>query len=66
MQVAQAVEAFECEREHHQQPADQQAGWVVVADVLQGVAVFGVIEALVLDLPAALGDSEQGARADLC
>src|SRR5438552_13929679 len=38
---------------------------MVVADVFQSVAVLGVVEALVLDLPAALGQGVERAAADL-
>src|SRR5437773_6330918 len=38
---------------------------MVVADVFQSVAVLGVVEALVLDLPAALGQGVERATADL-
>ena len=36
----------------------------MVAEVLEAVAVLGVIEALILNFPAAFGQAEQGAAAD--
>lgn len=33
-------------------------------DVFEAVAIFGVIEALVFNLPTTLGPGKQGARAD--
>ena len=47
-----------------EQPNHQQAVALVVADVLEAVKVLGVVEALVLDLPATLGHAEDGAAAD--
>src|SRR3974390_1311632 len=37
---------------------------LMVADMFEAVAVLGVVEALVLDFPAALGHEEDGAAAD--
>ena len=48
-----------------QQPLDPKAVGMVTIDVFEAVAIFGVIEALVFDLPTTLGTGKQGARADL-
>src|SRR5207244_1671166 len=63
-QVAQPEQTLEREREHHQQPVDQQARRVMMVNVLQRVPVLGVVKALVLDLPATLGHAVERPRPD--
>src|SRR5580700_3520577 len=53
MQVAQAVEPLQSEAQADQQPDQEQTALVVMADLLQSIAVLGIIEALVFYLPAA-------------
>jgi hypothetical protein len=57
MEVTHSVEPFDGQGQAGQQPDRQQAVALVVADVLEAVPVLGVVEALVLDFPAALGVS---------
>src|SRR5213592_3333918 len=64
VEVAQPVETLETQREKKHEPAHQQTVVVMVAEMLEAVAVLGVVEALVLDLPAALGHAIEGAAAD--
>ncbi len=60
--IAQAVESFDGQGQDDQQPADQQAVGMVMADMLEAVTAFGFVEALILDLPTALGHAEQRAN----
>lgn len=60
VQVAQPVEAFDHQRQDRDQPANEQAVRMVMADVLHPVAVLGVVESLVLDLPPALRHPVKG------
>ena len=64
MEVTHPVEPFDGQGQADQQPDHQQAFTLMVADVLEAIAVFGVIEPLVLDFPAALGHEKDGAAAD--
>ena len=61
--VTQAVEPFEGEGQAGQPPDPQPTVALVVAEVLEAVAVWGVVASLVLDFPAALGPAEDGAAA---
>ncbi len=58
VKIAQAVEAFDGQGQAGNQPDQEQAVGVVMADMFQTVAILGVIEALILDLPAALGEAK--------
>ena len=55
VQIAQPVEAFDHHGESDQQPNDQDAVGLVVTDMLHAIAVFAIVEAAILNLPAALG-----------
>ena len=50
VQIAQPVKAFDQQGQRAQQPYDQDAVGVVVADVLHAVTVLAVVESLILDL----------------
>jgi len=65
MQIAQPVESLQGQGEAGEQLDDEHPAGVVIADVLQPVAVLGVVEAPVLDQPAALGHRIERAAADL-
>src|SRR5579885_181986 len=65
MQVPQPIEPLHDQSQAGEQPDDEQAVRFVMADVLEAVAVLGVIEPLILNVPAALGEAEQFAAADL-
>lgn len=54
VQVADAMEPFDNQRQAEEQPVDQDAVGVVVAEVLESLAVLGLVEALVFDLPPVL------------
>jgi hypothetical protein len=58
MEVPESVESFDGQGQHGEKPADQQTVGVMMTDVLEAVTTLGVVEALVLDLPAALGHAE--------
>jgi hypothetical protein len=59
MQVTHPVEPFYRQGQAGQKPDHQQAVAFMVADVFEAVAVLGVVEPLILDLPAALGPAER-------
>lgn len=61
MEMTQPIEPFDGESQGHDEPLDQQAVALVVADVLHAVTVLGVVETLVLDLSAALGHEVEAA-----
>ena len=65
VQVADAVEPLDDDGQERQQPVEEDGVGVVVADVLDTVAVLGVVEALVFDLPAALGHAVERAASGL-
>lgn len=65
VQVAQAVEAFNGHGEDGQEPADQQAVGLVMADMLEAMTAFGFIEAPILDLPTTLRHAVERLRPDL-
>ena len=46
VQITQAVESFDGQRQDGEQPTDQQAVGMMMADVLEAVTVLGVIETL--------------------
>jgi len=64
MQIAQPVESFQGQGEAGEQPDEEQTDGMVVAEVFPPIAVFGVVEARVLDLRAALGHRIPTAAAD--
>src|SRR5208283_6230036 len=64
MQIADAVESFDDEGHQKEQPADQNTVGMVVTDVLQSVAVLGIMEALIFDFPTALGEVIQREATD--
>lgn len=55
VRVADAVELFDDQRQEGEQPVQQDTVGFRVVDVFQAVAVPGVVDPLVLDLPAVLG-----------
>ena len=61
MQVPQTVEPLQCEGQAGQQPDQEQTALLVMADMLKSIAVLGVVEALIFDLPAALGHGVEAA-----
>src|SRR5580700_5012905 len=63
MQVAQSIEPLQSEAQTDQQPDQEQAALVVMADLLQSIAVLGIIEALVFYLPAAFGHGVEATAA---
>src|SRR3974377_516491 len=65
MQVADAIEPLYDDGEERNQPNQQHAVLLVMANMLQAVAVLGIIEALVLDFPAALANVIEGQAAYL-
>lgn len=54
VQVTDAIEPLDHQRQEGKQPVEQDAVGFMVADVLDAVAVFGVVEPLVLNLPTLL------------
>ena len=58
VEVTQAVESFDGQGQHGEEPADQQTVGMVMTDMFEAVTALGVVEALVLDLPAAFGHAE--------
>ena len=65
-QIPQAVQPLDGQRQAGEQPSDQQAVGVMMADMFEVVAVFGIIKPLILDLPPALGPVIQNSTADFC
>src|SRR5580700_8368648 len=63
MQVAQTVEPLQRETQAEQQPDQEQTALVVMADLLQSIAVLGIIEALVFYLPTAFGHGVEATAA---
>jgi len=63
VEVPESVESFDGQGQHGEQPADQQTVGMMMANMLEAVTALGVVETLVLDLPAALGHAEQSLRA---
>src|SRR5260370_25802472 len=55
VEVTKAIEAFDDHGQQAKQPTDQHAVGVMMTDMFEPVAVLGVIEALVFNLPTALG-----------
>ena len=65
-QIPQAVQPLDRQRQAGQQPSDQQAVGVMMADMFEVVAVFGIIKSLILDFPPTLGPMIQHPTADVC
>src|SRR5260370_41357659 len=63
MQVPQSVEPFQGEAQAGQQPDQEQAALVVMADMLKSIAILGIVAALIFDLPAARGHRVEAAAA---
>src|SRR5450756_22070 len=59
MQIADAVEPFDHQGKKNEEPVHQHAVGVVMLNVLHPVKILGLIESLVLDFPAALGQFEE-------
>ena len=59
VQITRSVKMFDHQRENDEEPMDQQAVFMVMGDVFESVAILGVIEPLVLNLPTALGEEIQ-------
>ncbi len=58
MEVAQTVESFDGQGQHGEEPANQQTVGMMMTDMLKAMTVLGIVEALILDLPAAFGHAE--------
>ena len=65
MQIADAIEPFDHQGQEKEEPVDQHAVGVVTLNVLHTVAVLGIVESLVPDFPAALGQFEERPRRQL-
>jgi len=65
VQVTKTIKAFDHHSQQAKQPTDQHAVGVMVTDMLQAIAIFGVIEALVLYLPTTLGHVIERKTSDL-
>ena len=63
--MAEPVEAFDGQSQSDEQPSDEQAVGFMMADVLQAVAILGIVEPFLVDLPAGFGQTEQRGTADL-
>ena len=61
MQVTEPIQPFDGQRKGNQEPADEHAVGMMMADMLHAVAIFGIVETLVLDLPSAFGNLKKGA-----
>src|SRR6266853_416517 len=64
MQIAQPVESLQRERQAGQQPDDEQAALVVVADMLQSITILSIVEAFIFNVPSTLRHVVQTATAD--
>ena len=65
VEMAQAIEAFNGQSQAGNQPDEEQAMALVMADMFQAIAILGVVESLIFDLPTALGEAKQRATAEL-
>src|SRR5260370_4251353 len=63
-QITQAVQPLDGQPQAGEQPSDEQAVRVMMADMSESVAVLGVIKPLILDLPTAFGSVIQHPTAD--
>jgi hypothetical protein len=64
-QITQAVQPLNGERQTREQPSDQQAVGMMMADMPQAMAVLSIIKALVLYFPSTLRLVVQDPAADL-
>jgi ABC-type uncharacterized transport system YnjBCD ATPase subunit len=64
VQVADSVEPFDNQRQKQEQPNNQNAVGMVMADVLHTIPILGIVEALIFNLPATLGEVIQRETAD--
>jgi hypothetical protein len=64
VEVTNSVEPFDGQGQAGQQPDHQQAVPFMVADMFEAVAVLGVVEALIFNLPTTLGHAEERATTD--
>src|SRR3972149_7560513 len=62
--MSQPVKAFDAEGKAGEERVQEDAVGLVVGDVFEPVAVLGVVEALIFDLPAAAAHAEEGSRSD--
>ena len=58
VEIPESVESFDGQGQHGEEPADQQTVGMMMTDMLEAVAALGIVEALILDLPATLGHAE--------
>src|ERR1700746_561386 len=63
VEVSESVKSFDGQGQHGEEPADQQTVGMMMTDMVEAVTALGVVEALVLDLPAAFSHAEQRWRA---
>jgi len=54
VEIQEAVESFDGQGQHGKKSADQQTVGRMMTDMLKAVTALGVVDALVLDLPALL------------
>ena len=59
MQVANAVNPFDHQGDQEEEPIHHHAVGMVVLDMFHPIKILGVIESLILDLPAALSPFEE-------
>ena len=59
VQVTDPVEALDDDCQQRKQPVAQHAVGMVMLDMLHAEEVLAVVEPLILDLPAALGQTEE-------
>lgn len=62
MEMAEAIEPFDHQGQEQEESIHQHAVGVVMLNVLDTIKILGVIESLVLDFPAALGQFEARPR----
>src|SRR5215469_1859894 len=65
MQISQAVQPLDGQRHVRELPGDQQTVGVMMTDMLQIMAILGIIEPLVLNFPTTLGSVKQHPAANL-
>src|SRR5947207_15685255 len=64
MQIAQPVESLQRERQAGQQPDDEQAALVVMADMPQSITILSIVEAFIFNVTSILVHVVQAATAD--
>ena len=62
MQIADAIEPFDDQGQQQEEPIHEHAVGMVMLNMLHPVEVLGVVESLILDFPAALGEFEERPR----